>query len=124
MPLFVNLKVKFDILKKSLGRKTITNVVMFAVGLVLFGIIVAVSVATLSAGKYTLAQWQDLFIFGLAQGSIYAQIALGCTLVYGVLRMINFAYSEVFMSRPYTAYFLRATFSTLAFLRRSQWLAY
>jgi branched-chain amino acid transport system permease protein len=35
---------------------------------------------------------------GLAKGSIYALIALGYTLVYGVLRLINFAHSEVFMT--------------------------
>ncbi|MDG4831977.1 branched-chain amino acid ABC transporter permease [Solwaraspora sp. WMMD1047] len=34
---------------------------------------------------------------GLSKGSIYALIALGYTLVYGVLRLINFAHSEVFM---------------------------
>jgi branched-chain amino acid transport system permease protein len=36
-------------------------------------------------------------VTGLANGSIYALIALGYTLVYGVLRLINFAHSEVFM---------------------------
>jgi branched-chain amino acid transport system permease protein len=44
-------------------------------------------------------------VFGLAQGSIYALIALGYTLVYGVLRMINFAHSEVFMSGAYIGFF-------------------
>lgn len=34
---------------------------------------------------------------GLEKGSIYALVALGYTLVYGVLRLINFAHSEVFM---------------------------
>ena len=34
---------------------------------------------------------------GLSKGSIYALVALGYTLVYGVLRLINFAHSEVFM---------------------------
>ncbi|WP_020521222.1 branched-chain amino acid ABC transporter permease [Catelliglobosispora koreensis] len=34
---------------------------------------------------------------GLAKGAIYALVALGYTLVYGVLRLINFAHSEVFM---------------------------
>src|SRR5262245_53474773 len=34
---------------------------------------------------------------GLSTGSIYALIALGYTLVYGVLQLINFAHSEVFM---------------------------
>ena len=40
--------------------------------------------------------WQ-LTISGLALGSVYALIALGYTLVYGVLQLINFAHSEVFM---------------------------
>ncbi len=38
-----------------------------------------------------------LTVDGIALGSIYALIALGYTLVYGVLRLINFAHSEVFM---------------------------
>ncbi|WP_125775555.1 branched-chain amino acid ABC transporter permease [Antribacter gilvus] len=39
---------------------------------------------------------------GLTKGSIYALVALGYTLVYGVLRLINFAHSEVFMVGAWT----------------------
>ncbi|WP_236006902.1 branched-chain amino acid ABC transporter permease [Nakamurella leprariae] len=39
----------------------------------------------------------SLTIEGLAYGSIYALVAVGYTLVYGVLRLINFAHSEIFM---------------------------
>ncbi|WDZ84262.1 branched-chain amino acid ABC transporter permease [Micromonospora cathayae] len=39
---------------------------------------------------------------GLAKGSIYALVALGYTLVYGVLRLINFAHAEVFMVGTFT----------------------
>ncbi len=39
---------------------------------------------------------------GLTKGSIYALVALGYTLVYGVLRLINFAHSEVFMVGTWT----------------------
>ena len=39
----------------------------------------------------------DQFFNGLTLGSIYALIALGYTMVYGILLMINFAHSEVFM---------------------------
>ena len=102
---------------KSMGRLTVTDLAMFSVGLALAGVIIAGSVATLSSGKYTFAQWQDLLIFGLAQGSIYALIALGYTLVYGVLRMINFAHSEVFMSGPYTAYFFARYMFNIGFLQ-------
>ncbi|BCB74101.1 branched-chain amino acid ABC transporter permease [Phytohabitans flavus] len=44
-----------------------------------------------------LRDFPDLTTTGLAQGAIYALVALGYTLVYGVLRLINFAHSEVFM---------------------------
>ena len=43
---------------------------------------------------------------GLALGSIYALIALGYTMVYGVLRFINFAHSDVLMLGAYSAFFL------------------
>lgn len=39
---------------------------------------------------------------GLTKGAIYALVALGYTLVYGVLRLINFAHSEVFMVGTWT----------------------
>jgi branched-chain amino acid transport system permease protein len=39
----------------------------------------------------------ELTITGLALGSIYGLVALGYTMVYGVLQLINFAHSEVFM---------------------------
>src|ERR1700754_1184290 len=45
-------------------------------------------------------------INGLALGSIYALVALGYTMVYGVLRFINFAHSDVLMLGAFTAYFL------------------
>jgi branched-chain amino acid transport system permease protein len=44
--------------------------------------------------------WQQC-INGLTLGSIYALFALGYTMVYGVLRMINFAHSEIFMLGAY-----------------------
>ncbi|MGH9019701.1 MAG: branched-chain amino acid ABC transporter permease [Acidimicrobiales bacterium] len=43
---------------------------------------------------------------GLTLGAIYALIALGYTLVYGVLRLINFAHSEIFMSGGFASYFV------------------
>ena len=39
-------------------------------------------------------------------GSFYALIALGYTLVYGVLRLINFAHGDIFMVGAYIAYFV------------------
>jgi len=44
-------------------------------------------------------------INGLSLGSIYALIALGYTMVYGILGLINFAHSEVFMVGAYAGYY-------------------
>lgn len=59
---------------------------------------------------YSLETWIDFFISGLSQGSLYALIALGYTMVYGVLFMINFAHGEFFMSGAMTSTVLVATF--------------
>ena len=48
--------------------------------------------------------WQ-LTIDGLAWGAIYSLVAVGYTLVFGVLRLINFAHSELFMLGMFGAYF-------------------
>ncbi len=50
------------------------------------------------------------FINGLTQGSIYALIALGYTMVYGVLRLINFAHGDVYMLGAYFGVFAAARF--------------
>ena len=50
--------------------------------------------------------WLQQLVNGLALGSIYALIALGYTMVYGVLRFINFAHSDVLMLGAYSAFYL------------------
>lgn len=44
-------------------------------------------------------------INGLQLGAVYALIALGYTMVYGVLRLINFAHGDIFMFGAFTAYY-------------------
>ena len=54
-----------------------------------------------AAVDYSLLPQQ--LVNGLLLGAIYALIALGYTMVYGVLRLINFAHGEVFMLGAYTS---------------------
>ena len=63
------------------------------------------SILTLLGGTYTAADWFELVGAGLTPGSIYAMIALGYTMVYGILRMINFAHGEIFMAGAFGGYF-------------------
>jgi len=53
-------------------------------------------------------------INGLALGAIYALIALGYTMVYGVLRFINFAHSDVLMLGAFSAYYLAPAVEKIA----------
>src|SRR4051812_37994507 len=50
----------------------------------------------------------EALITGLTQGAMVALVALGYTMVYGVLKLINFAHSEVFMMGAYVGLFLIA----------------
>jgi branched-chain amino acid transport system permease protein len=51
-----------------------------------------------------MTDFMNYLILGITRGSMYALIALGYTLVYGVLQLINFAHSEVFMSGAFGSY--------------------
>jgi len=55
-------------------------------------------------------QFPSLLLQGLALGLIYALVSLGYTMVYGVLRLINFANSEVFMIGTFTTLYIQTNF--------------
>ena len=48
---------------------------------------------------------------GVSLGSIYALIALGYTMVYGVLRFINFAHGDIYMLGAFAGYLLAPLFA-------------
>ena len=52
----------------------------------------------------------SLALDGVVVGAIYALVSLGYTLVYGVLRLINFAHSEIFMIGTMVVYFVVGLF--------------
>ena len=54
-----------------------------------------------------------LFIGGLTKGSIYALIAIGYTMVYGIIGLINFAHGEVYMIGAFTALIVAGILSVL-----------
>lgn len=97
-------------------RVTFTDIVVWAIGFILAAGVIYGTVVTLRAKIYSGATWVDLAITGLALGGVYALIALGYTLVYGILKMINFAHGEVFMSGPFTAVFLAIYLDDVGFL--------
>jgi len=60
----------------------------------------------------------ELFVGGLTRGSIYALIALGYTMVYGIIELINFAHGEIYMIGAFTALIIA---SVLAMAGMSGW---
>ena len=62
-----------------------------------------------------MSEFLQQLINGLSLGAIYALIALGYTMVYGVLRFINFAHSDVFMVGAFSGYYLARTFTYQSF---------
>ena len=52
-----------------------------------------------------MTEFLQQLINSLSLGSIYALIALGYTMVYGIIKLINFAHGEVYMVGAYVGYF-------------------
>lgn len=102
-------------LKRWRQTVTATDLVVWGIGLTIGIGVIYGSIQTIRAAQYTPEQWINLTIDGLKLGEIYALIALGYTLVYGILRMINFAHSEIFMSGPFTAVFLAKYLNSIGF---------
>lgn len=50
-------------------------------------------------------EWLQQLINGISLGSIYALIALGYTMVYGIIKLINFAHGDVFMIGAFVGFF-------------------
>ncbi len=71
----------------------------------------------LSANRYSAENWMSFAVFGLIIGSIYALIALGYTMVYGILRMINFAHADVMMVGSYAGMFVATTLQAKGMLQ-------
>ena len=57
----------------------------------------------------------ELFFGGLTRGSIYALIALGYTLVYGIIELINFAHGEIYMLGAFTALLVAGVLGIVGF---------
>jgi branched-chain amino acid transport system permease protein len=98
------------------------RIILVVLSIALLALVVAGSTATLSKapgqGGYSGATWVGFVVDGIAQGAIYALIALGYTLVYGILRMINFAHGEVVMAGAFAAFFFDDAYARSGLLNR------
>ena len=83
----------------SLGSAAFMSAIAISLALALDGTAVGASLMgkyNVSLYTYTMLNLPQVIIDGLTIGFVYAAIALGYTMVYGVLEFINFAHSEIF----------------------------
>jgi branched-chain amino acid transport system permease protein len=73
-----------------------------------------------SSGSGSVTELVQQILNGLSLGSIYALIALGYTMVYGILRLINFAHGEVFMVGAYAGLYVAEWFGIEGFEARGE----
>ena len=106
-------------LKRLRRRVSGTTIVMWLIGFSILAVVIGGMIATLASGKYTRADWINLTVYGISQGGVYALIALGYTMVYGILRMINFAHGDVFMIGAFAGYFTATFLKNIGFLNAS-----
>ena len=86
-------------------RATAVDWFLLALRIGVVGLVGTGFVAGLLHPRYGREEWFSFLAFGLTMGAIYALIALGYTMVYGILRMVNFAHGDVFMVGSYAACF-------------------
>ena len=110
-------------LKQYLDRFSLTDFLLKLFQFAAIIILIVGVVKSVGAGNYTSEQWVTLVFAGLAQGSIYALIALGYTLVYGILLMINFAHGDIYMAGAFTAVFLANSLAASGFLASNPFLS-
>ena len=107
----------------TLARFTFVDVVLWLLRIGVVVVVVGGTIGTLIKGRYGVAQWFDFLTFGLTIGSVYALVALGYTMVYGVLRLINFAHGDIMMTGAFSGYFVASHFAETGFLDSSPALA-
>jgi branched-chain amino acid transport system permease protein len=91
---------------RSGTRITFVDVSLWGLRVAALAAVFAGTTLSLLRSRYELPQWFEFIVAGITMGSIYAQVALGYTMVYGVLRMINFAHGDITMGGAFAGYFV------------------
>jgi branched-chain amino acid transport system permease protein len=79
---------------EALPQRRVQFPVVQSIGLLLVALLILWLAVNLGKAP---SQFFQAFLIGVTNGSVYALVALGYTLVYGILELINFAHGDVFM---------------------------
>ena len=96
---------------------------IIALGILIAGLITWRIVFVARQTPFPPQYWAFQIINGLVLGGVYALIALGYTMVYGILFMINFAHGEVMMMGGFAGFFTLQLLTTLGWTEGSPYLS-
>jgi branched-chain amino acid transport system permease protein len=100
--------------KSPARRVTTYKIIQGVIGVVFVGYLLwRLYVILIAKPEYGPDTWARFAIAGLILGSVYALIAIGYTLVYGILRMINFAHGDLMMVGAFGGYFVFEAFKAI-----------
>jgi branched-chain amino acid transport system permease protein len=93
--------------KSPVRRVSTYRIIQIILGIMFAGYLLwRLSVVFILKPTYGPDTWTRFIIAGLILGSVYALIAIGYTLVYGILRMINFAHGDIMMIGAFGGFFI------------------
>ncbi len=93
-------------LKNLIANKSLPKRYKLFIHLYIILVIILIPLLTSCEGKASPGYFIEQFIIGLILGSVYALIALGYTMVYGVIKLINFAHGDIYMLGAFFGYYL------------------
>src|SRR5512136_819226 len=100
--------------KSPVRRVTSYQVIQGIIGILFAGYLLwRLYVVFIGNPSYGADTWTRFALAGLILGSVYALIAIGYTLVYGILRMINFAHGDIMMIGAFGGYFVFEAFNAI-----------
>ena len=101
-------------------RSNLPKIVRWVLGIIVLSYILwRLYTVFIVQNEYTPDIWFRLLLSGLVIGGVYSLIAIGYTLVYGILRMINFAHGEVMMIGTFAGYFVFEATNAIKFTSSS-----
>ena len=100
-------------------RLSVGHLVRIAIALLIIALVAWRFNNALTVKAYGADTWVRFAISGMILGGVYAVIALGYTLVYGILFMINFAHGDVMMLGAFAGYFTLEAFDRAGFSNQS-----
>jgi branched-chain amino acid transport system permease protein len=107
----------------AISRMNQSRIMIISLGIVISILLIWRIAVVAKQTTFTTQYWGFQIINGLVLGGVYALVALGYTMVYGILFMINFAHGEVMMMGGFAGFFTLQLLTSLGWTEGSLYLS-